>query len=164
MACCECPYVKKDGSVCGRWVRAGNEYCSSHRPKPCRQTKPCSSCGKPTWRPNGLCLGPQCGLNEYYRDLRQRRKAEAAERAREAEEEANQDICAAVMDDYVADLIESFDASTVRPVPPPPPAAWRALSSDAQSELMLWIRQAIEADRRDAHVAPAHAAAAISSH
>jgi hypothetical protein len=164
--------MKQNGQQCGRGFMPGNTHCATHRPRSHnpREFKPCELCGQMTRRTSVkggeyLCARQSCGLYEYQAERRRCKKAAATERAREAEDEANQDICAAVMDDYVADLIDSFDASTVRPVPPPPPpAAWKALSSDAQSELVLWIRQAIEADRRDAQAAPAHAAAAISSH
>jgi hypothetical protein len=166
-----CKYLKLNGQACGRNHGAKFEFCANHRPRDAvRQFNHCATCGTQTRLTSArtglpLCAQQSCGMYQHQVDLKRKHRAEAAEQARKAKQDAeearNQDICASVLDDYVADLVESFDASTVRPVPPPPPAAWRALTPETQSELTLWIRQAIEADRRDAHVAPA---AAISSH
>ena len=165
-----CTYVKLSGEVCGRNHGAKYAFCASHRPRPiARPFNPCGACGAMTRLTSPktdepLCIKQSCGMYTHQAECKRRKRAKAKQDAREAEEARNQDICASALDDYVADLIASFDASTVRPIPPPPPPAWRALSSDAQSELMLWIRQAIEADRRDAYAPQQPAAAAISSH
>ena len=40
--------------------------------------RPCVSCGKPTKREGGICIGPACGWNAYLWDLRLRKKTAAA--------------------------------------------------------------------------------------
>jgi hypothetical protein len=167
-----CTYVKLNGEVCGRSHGDKFDFCANHRPRDAvRPFKACEACGTMTRLSHPktgapLCIKQSCGMYTHQAECKRRRRAEkraeAAKRAREAEEAKNQDACARVLDEYVAELVESFDASTVRPVPPPPPpASWKALSDEARSELMCWIRQFVEAERRDA---PQQPAAAISSH
>ena len=169
-----CTYVKLNGEVCGRSHGAKFDFCANHRPRDAvRPFKACAACGTQTRLTSArtglpLCAQQSCGMYQHQLECKRRKRAgkraEAAERVREAEEARLQDICADTLDAYVNDLIESFDASTVRPTPPPPPAAWKALSSDAQEELTLWIRQFVEAERSSAAAPPQPAATVISSH
>lgn len=75
-------------------------------------------------------MGPKCGRNAYYRELRQRRATEASDRAREAKQ-------AAEMDSLVDELVDTV-VSTGLPLPPAPPA-WSSLSAEAQRSLVAWV-------------------------
>jgi hypothetical protein len=71
-----CPYVNTRGRPCGGGFAAGFTHCAHHREKTApKPTQPCTSCGKPTKRPAGICLGRACGWNLYRRELLQRKKA-----------------------------------------------------------------------------------------
>jgi len=157
-----CTHIKLDGNVCTRSHGPKFDFCAAHRPRAAvRKVQACAKCGKPTRRPCGLCLAQGCGLSDYLRDLRIRKKAEAAQRAQEAEEKAQQEQKALAMDDYVTELVEELDLTITLP---PAPASWEALSDKARAELMLWLRAAIEADPRDTGPMHEPPAAPISSH
>ena len=158
-----CTHIKLDGNVCTRSHGPKFDFCAAHRPRAAvRKVQACAKCGKPTRRPCGLCLAQGCGLSDYLRDLRIRKKAEAAQRTRDAEEKAQQGLDGLAMDDYVASLIEELDIST--PLPPPPPPSWGTLSDSARAELTLWLRKVFEADQQDGSGLHEPPAAPISSH
>jgi hypothetical protein len=172
-----CTYVKLNGALCGRSHGAQFDFCANHRPRDAvRQFQACAACGAMTRLTNPktgapLCIKQSCGMYTHQAECKRRKKAAAAELAARkkaaAEEARNQDAAAEALEAYVAELFESFDAAAIRPAPPPPPAAWNALSDTARAELMGWIRQAIEADLRDAKqqaAAPGLPGAVISSH
>jgi hypothetical protein len=74
-----CPYIKQDGSRCGRGMRPEFDRCAVHRPRGTpREFAACSSCGVPTRRvvdEKSLCAGPKCGRNAYLRERRAKIKA-----------------------------------------------------------------------------------------
>ena len=74
-----CPYIKQDGTRCGRGMRPEFDRCAVHRPRGTpREFAACSSCGIPTRRlvdGKSLCAGPQCGRNAYLRERRAKIKA-----------------------------------------------------------------------------------------
>jgi len=85
-----CPYVNAKGETCGKGFAAGHSHCAHHRVRPApKPSHPCASCGKPTKREQGECLGRSCGWNAYRRELAARKKAAAAEElaAQDAAEE-----------------------------------------------------------------------------
>ena len=85
-----CPFINAKGETCGKGFAAGNSHCAHHRVRPApKPSHPCASCGRPTKRVQGVCLGKSCGWNAYRRELAARKKAAAAEElaAQDAAEE-----------------------------------------------------------------------------
>ena len=81
-----CPYTKINGEPCDRPV-GSFELCGHHRERAAsKPSRPCSSCGKPTKREGGLCIGRVCGWNAYRRELAQRKKAATAAAAHHSAE------------------------------------------------------------------------------
>lgn len=122
-----CTYKKRDGTCCGMGMRVEfleGERCSRHRYTPPIERKPCTSCGKPTGRPSGLCIARSCGWNEYRRELRIRKKALEVASAKH----------------NAADPVPVPQQLTADPVATQqPPAAWTALSEESQAALRAWL-------------------------
>jgi hypothetical protein len=125
-----CTYKKRDGTCCGMGMRVEfleGERCSRHRYTPPIERKPCTSCGKPTGRPSGLCIARSCGWNEYRRELRIRKKALAVATQLTAKHNAADPVSC------VATVAAQLTAQQR------PPAAWTALSEESQAALREWL-------------------------
>jgi hypothetical protein len=105
----KCPYVKRDGSLCGLGFKKPHSLCAKHRIQPpAKASGPCKGCGLTTARKSMedpevyFCPRLGCGRNEYRRDLA-RRKREGP----------------APVDDA--------------------PAAWQALATEDRAEIVKYI-------------------------